>query len=72
MGEIADAQIDRILNMKSPAGYMPRHNKKGSNQMSNNVNNPCKVITGKCRLSYAHTPSNTVLYDGRREAPGRR
>ena len=22
--------------------------------MSNNVNNPCKVITGKCRLSYAH------------------
>lgn len=54
MGEIADAQIDRILNMKSPAGYMPRHNKKGSNQMSNNVNNPCKVITGKCRLSYAH------------------
>lgn len=28
MGEIADAQIDRILNMKSPAGYMPRHNKK--------------------------------------------
>lgn len=22
--------------------------------MANNVNNPCKVITGKCRLSYAH------------------
>ena len=53
MGEIADAYIDRILDMKAPAGYMPGRKRKDDFIMDKN-NNPCKVVTGKCRLSYEH------------------
>ena len=53
MGEIADAYIDRILDMKAPAGYRPGRKRKDDFIMDKN-NNPCKVVTGKCRLSYEH------------------
>ncbi len=32
--------------------------------MANNVNNPCKVITGKCRLSYAHVWEPSSIAEG--------
>jgi len=54
MGDIADARIERILDMRNPAGPMPGANKRGSKIMADKTNNPCKVITGKCRLSFEH------------------
>ena len=32
--------------------------------MSNNIVNPCKVITGKCRLSYAHIWEPSAIQEG--------
>ena len=32
--------------------------------MSNNATNPCKVITGKCRLSYSHIWEPSSIADG--------
>lgn len=62
MGDIADAYIDRILNMKAPAGRM----KRSKNAMSNTTIQPTKVITGKCRLSYSHV-WDPVSIDGNSE-----
>ena len=52
MGEIADAHIDQILDMKAPAGYVPGGKRKVGKTIMNN--NPTKVITGKIRISYEH------------------
>ena len=59
MGDIADAYIDRILIEKAPEGQM---NKRRKNTMST-INQPTKVITGKCRLSYSHV-WDAVSIDG--------
>lgn len=50
MGDIADSYIDRILDMKEPAGYF-KQTKRRNNFMENRNTS---VVTGKVRISYEH------------------
>ena len=65
MGEYAEDQIQRILDMKSPAGHVNKNQKENDKKMANRMK-LTKVITGLVRFSYLYIWEPRVERDGQK------